>query len=133
MVSNCETSWAVAGRKATLKLHALQPIAGGDELTINYMPDESDMAPKARHTALRKEFGFTCVCQTCLAKVLCVPAAPQQVWASEKHARHTSQEEIIARAIQSIYRPLSNTPSICFNICLVIYYFVMSKIMLYVQ
>ncbi|KAJ8118891.1 hypothetical protein OPT61_g221 [Boeremia exigua] len=64
-IANCHHSWNGLLEKETI--HAVRPIAAGDEITISYNEGGTH---DVRRRRLREDFGFTCDCASCV----CNPA-----------------------------------------------------------
>lgn len=61
---NCAHGWNERTQKMTI--HAVRPIAPGDEITVTYLGSERESPTRdERQTVLRAQFGFECCCELC--------------------------------------------------------------------
>lgn len=65
---HCAPGEPSPGLPCLLRLHALQPIAEGEPITVSYGPLAGAMPAQLRRAALLSQYGFVCDCQACMSE-----------------------------------------------------------------
>jgi hypothetical protein len=62
---SCDANCAFAFDGVAMRVTTVRAVAAGEELTINYRPNDLAVSPLQRHVQLLRSFEFICQCRLC--------------------------------------------------------------------